>query len=135
MLNLRRMLVTVTATGLLLTPLASGSTSAFTGYWWGHTRSLRISADGQAVESIFSGCCLRVINLHLRVLKPTGTAQNATVETKVAAVWVPHPIGFTRRNPPPKVGETGMLRLRHGVITDTLTGATYCAPKVDKCGA
>jgi hypothetical protein len=145
-LTLRRTLFAVLASGLFLTTLASGTTATspaiptavrsanFTGYWWGHTRGLTITDDGRAIESIFSGCCLRVINLHLQVSPPRGTRHNAIAVTKATAVWVPHPIGFSKTHPPPVAGQTGSLRLRDGVITDSLTGATYCAPTVDTCG-
>jgi hypothetical protein len=35
----------------------------------------------------------------------------------------------------PRIGQRGQLRLRYGVITDSITGATFCAPNIDRCGA
>jgi len=34
---------------------------------------------------------------------------------------------------PPHAGELGTLRLRHGVVTDSITGVVYCAPAIDEC--
>jgi hypothetical protein len=111
------------------------SLATFAGYWWGHTRGLRIMRDGHAAESIFSGCCDRVINVDFRLSRPRGTSQAAAAIATVTAVWVRDRSAFTAAHPAPQVGETRTIRLRDGVISESLTGASYCAPRVDKCGA
>jgi hypothetical protein len=37
---------------------------------------------------------------------------------------------FTKTNPAPHVGEAATIRLRAGVITETLTATNYCGPSV-----
>ena len=120
---------------------AEGSTprratlATFAGYWWGHTRGLRIMRDGHAAESISSGCCDRVIIVDFRLSRLRGTSRDAAAAATVTAVWVRDRSAFTKARPAPQLGETRTIRLRNGVISETLTGADYCAPRVDKCGA
>ena len=33
----------------------------------------------------------------------------------------------------PHTGEFGTLRLRHGIMTDSITRVVYCAPAIDEC--
>jgi hypothetical protein len=33
----------------------------------------------------------------------------------------------------PHTGEFGVLRLRHGIVTDSITHVVYCAPAIDEC--
>lgn len=75
------------ASSAVASPVAApreASLATFTGYWWGHTRSLRITPNGRGVEAISSGCCLRVINLHFRLSRASGTSQNATAVATVS---------------------------------------------------
>jgi hypothetical protein len=65
------------------------------------------------------------------VIRVTGTPTAADARIRVTAVRHWHG-GFS--GAPPPVGQLGILRLRHGVVTDPLTRATYCAPNVDRCG-
>lgn len=110
----------------------------FTGRWIGHTRGLVIRHRGHATESISSGCCDPVINLTFRLSRPRGTTTNASVTATVTGVWVRDRSAFTNAGPAPHVGEMRVLRLRNGVLTETLTGANYCDNKAEsagKCGA
>ena len=110
----------------------------FTGRWIGHRRGLVIRHGGHAAESIYSGCCDPVINLTFRLLRPRGTTTNAAVTATVTGVWVRDRSAFTKAYPAPHVGEVRVLRLRNGVLTETLTGANYCdneAENAGKCGA
>jgi len=110
----------------------------FTGNWIGHTRGLVIRHGGHATESIYSGCCDPMINLTFRLSRPRGTTQDASVTATVTGVWIRDRSAFTKAYPAPHVGEVRVLRLRHGVLTETLTGAVYCdneAENAGKCGA
>ncbi len=108
--------------------------TTFAGVWVGHTRELRIARDGRATEAIGDGCCDPVLNVTFRLSHPGGTPENATAVATVTGVWVRDRsvFGSTR---PPRVGERRTIRLRNGVIDDTLTGTTYCSSGVGTCGA
>jgi hypothetical protein len=107
--------------------------ATFVGYWWGHSRGLKITSIGRASERINSGCCTFVLDYTFQLTQPRGTVAHASVAFRVTSVklWKR---SWTQR-PRPRVGQYGELRLRHGVITDALTGDTFCAPQVGKCGA
>lgn len=109
--------------------------ATFAGHWSGHTRSLTISRRGRAAEAISSGCCDPVVNLDFRLSHPRGTAEDATALATVTAVWVRDRSAYSAKSPAPRVGERRLIRLRNGVITESLTGTDYCAPGVSKCGA
>jgi hypothetical protein len=102
-------------------PPRPATVSTFAGDWWGHTRSLLISRTGQAAEIVDDGCCTRVISLRLKLLRPSGTVQDATVAFRVTSVG-----RWDAPGPRPRVGQLGRLRLRDGIIVDLLTGANYC---------
>jgi hypothetical protein len=102
-------------------PPRPATVSAFVGDWWGHTRSLQISRTGQAVEVVDDGCCTRVVSLRFRLLRPSGTVQDATVGFRVTSVG-----RWDAPGPRPRVGQLGRLRLRDGIVVDPLTGANYC---------
>ena len=110
----------------------------FAGTWIGHTRSLRITRRGFARESIGDGCCNPVIDLKFRLSRVRGTTRDATARARVTAVHVRDHRSFSRKHPPPHVGETRRIRLRRGVIHERISGATYCnhaAARRDVCGA
>jgi hypothetical protein len=112
--------------------------ATFAGTWIGHTRGLRIRRDGHATESIYSGCCDPALNLTFRLSRPGGTTNNATATALVTGVWVRDRNAFTKAYPPPQVGEVRVIRLRNGVIGETLSGTDYCdtnAENEGKCGA
>jgi hypothetical protein len=118
--------------------LKRATNATFVGGWIGHTRSLSIRSGGHATESIYSGCCDPVINLTFRLSRPRGTTKDASAVATVTGVWVRDRIAFTKASPAPRVGERRAIRLRDGVIDETLTGAVYCnqqAENVGKCGA
>ncbi len=124
-----------------LTRSAKASLATFAGSWGGHTRSLTITRDGQAVESIGDGCCDPLIDLKFRLSAVSGTKENATARITVTGVTVRDPQAFTN-DPVPEVGQTGRLSLKNGVITQSLvgwlTGVTFCngaAAARSVCGA
>jgi hypothetical protein len=112
--------------------------ATFAGQWIGHTRGLKISHKGHAKESIEDGCCDRVINLTLRLRDPKGTTRKASIRATVLTVHVFDHSDFSASNPPPHVGESKRIHLKHGVITETLSQATYCDNAAEArgvCGA
>jgi hypothetical protein len=109
---------------LAATPVQAASMGTFEGRWYGHTRSLLISGDGRAVETIYAGCCSRAFTLHLQLSDRHGTTVRARV-VKVDA----------GDEPAPAVGATGVLRLRSGVITEPITGTNYCNQAAGMRGA
>jgi hypothetical protein len=139
---MRTSVVILLASAALLAPSASTASSpqaslaTFKGTWYGHTRYLQITAHGLAKESIGDGCCDPIIDLSFTLSNPRGTPHNATVMATVTQVHVRNKSEFSKSAPAPTVGETRVIRLYNGVITETLTGAKYCgdhAPSV--CGA
>src|SRR5215213_2885491 len=110
----------------------------FAGFWVGHTRFLKITRRGRAKERIDDGCCNPVIDLKLRLSHPRGTSRRASIRARVTEVHVRDHSYFSRKNPPPHVGQRGRLRLRHGVIRERITGTIYCGPRASRkgrCGA
>jgi hypothetical protein len=112
-------------------PQPRATLAAFRGSY-GHDRGLAIEPGGHGREVVNSGCCRTVIDLSFKLSRPTGTVTDATVTYRVTAVrryrrsWA--------RRPRPRVGQQGRLRRRNGVITDSITGATFCVG-VPRCGA
>lgn len=102
----------------------------FAGRWYGHTRRLLISRVGRGLEIVDDGCCSRVVTLRFRILR----VRDAVVTVKVITARVDRSVFASLHRPIPKTGQVGTLRLRHGVVTDRLTAATFCAMDVDKCG-
>jgi hypothetical protein len=106
----------------------------FAGTWNGHTRRLVISPDGLGREIVDDGCCFRVVTARLRLLRVKGTPAKAVARFKFTSIRVDKGVFAENYIRPPKVGEVGTLRLRHGIVTDDLTTVTFCAINVDKCG-
>lgn len=98
----------------------------FAGRWYGHTRGLTVTRRGRARETIFDGCCDHVIDLRFRLRHPHGTTTHAKARARVTSVRVYDKRAFTKQHPAPHVGQTGTVKLRHGVIHDPFTSTTYC---------
>ena len=113
--------------------------ATFTGTWQGHGRTLNITRTGNAKEWISLGLGHFVIALQFHLSRLRGTPHDAMAAATVTAVRLGNTSAFTAAHPPPRVGESRRIRLRDGVITETLTGAKYCSPSVDwldaGCGA
>lgn len=102
------------------TPQASLAT--FAGSWGGHTRVLRITSGGRALEFTDSGCCYRVYRMTYQLLSVSGTLTRATAVYRVTS--------FKRYDsavPRLHKGRIGKLRLRNGIVTNTLTGVFFCS--------
>jgi hypothetical protein len=106
----------------------------FAGSWFGHTRSLKITRKGHAREDIGDGCCDPVITLRFRLSHVRGTSRSASARAVVTAVHVHDRSDFPKGSPPPHVGEVRRIHLRHGVISERLTGTNYCNMKADQTG-
>jgi hypothetical protein len=104
-------------------PVPKADLPAFVGYWGGHTRGLRISADGKASEYANSGCCIRSYDLSFQILRVTGTLTRATATYRVTR--------FKRNRtfdrPVMRIGEIGELQLRNGVITNRQSDDYFCS--------
>jgi hypothetical protein len=110
--------------------------ASFAGSWVGHTRRLLISRSGRATESVYDGCCYHVYTLTMQLSSPVGTTTKASVETLVTATHF-HDLGTARHYASARAGSRGLLRLRSGVIADTLTRVTFCDRRADetaRCG-
>jgi hypothetical protein len=101
--------------------------ATFTGTWQGHARTLHITRTGNAKESFSLGLGHFVIALRFHLSRPRGTPHDATATATVTAVRLGDRSAFTAAHPPPRPGESRTIRLRDGVITETLTGAHYCS--------
>lgn len=114
--------------------------ATFTRTWQGHGRTLKITRTGNADESISYGLGHFVIALRFHLSQLKGTPHDAIATATVTAVRLGNTRAFTAARPPPRVGESRTIRLRDGVITETLTGANYCGPTAgdwldEGCGA
>jgi hypothetical protein len=112
--------------------------ATFAGDWAGHTRGLTITRGGHARESIGSGCCDPVVDLALTLSHPRGNSHIASVAVRVTSVQVHDASAYSSSYPAPQVGQTGRLELRHGVITEPVTGTNYCNVRTQAkgtCGA
>jgi hypothetical protein len=122
----------VTAVAVLLQMGCGGGNrttyAMFAGYYYGHDRGLKITRDGRGRESINSGCCHQVIELRFRLSQPRGTQRRATVIATVTRVRLRERSMWPKGIPVPQVGDKRTLRLRNGVITESLTGTNYCDP-------
>jgi hypothetical protein len=116
----------------------------FAGDWGGHDRALAISREGRGVETIDSGCCHHAVTLRFRLTRVSGTTKRPTARAVVSYVHVYPGAGFTKKYPPPHVGEVGTLRIVKGVLYEPLgtQGDTYCNRETAKlsdalapCGA
>jgi hypothetical protein len=99
----------------------------FAGTWQAHGRTLKITRTGNSQEWVSLGLGHFLIALRFQLSQPTGTPHDATATATVRAIRIGEDGGaFTPGRPPPRVGESRRIRLRDGVITETLTGAKYC---------
>ena len=72
-----------------------------------------------------------LVTLTFKVLRVTGTPGVADARIRVTSAQVFNRgayFGFV-----PHVGELGTLRLRNGIVTDSITRVVYCAPGIDEC--
>lgn len=104
-------------------PVPKADLTTFVGYWGGHTRGLRISADGRASEYASDGCCKRAYDLSFQIESVTGTIRSATATYRVTR-FKRYP---TFNRPVMHVGQLGVLRLRDGVVTNRQSDDFFCS--------
>jgi hypothetical protein len=77
--------------------------------------------------------------MRFRLSDPRGTPHDATATATFTAVRIDDQSWFSKANPAPQVGQSATIRLRDGVISETLTREHYCGPSVNwikaGCGA
>jgi len=102
-------------------------------YWWGHGRLFVIHRSGRGAEKLrtYPERPPGYAPLTFDVTSVTGTPAAADAHIRLTSVQNAYHILSSKRI---HVGTLGDLRLRHGVITDSITHATFCAPRVDRCG-
>jgi hypothetical protein len=122
------------ATGAAAPQVHKATLKTFAGSWFGHTRGLKIGRKGHAKEDIGNGCCDPVITLRFRLSHVRGTTHKASARAIVTAVHVHDRSDFPKGSPPPHKGEVRRIHLKHGVITERLTGTNYCDMKADETG-
>lgn len=103
-------------------PTPQASLATFAGYWGGHTRGLEITSDGGGVESANSGCCFRVYRVSFQILSVSGTLTGATAIYRITSFK-----RFDRTFPMLQTGQVGKLRLKNGIVTNTLTKVFFCS--------
>jgi hypothetical protein len=100
-------------------------------------RGLAITRSGYGRERIDDGCCHRVIGISFTLSRPRGTTTDAVVTIRLTRVKLYNKAIYWRNRPRPSVGQRGRLRLRGDIITEPITGATFCGPRarIGACGA
>ncbi|MFL5960855.1 MAG: hypothetical protein ACJ75G_11390 [Gaiellaceae bacterium] len=96
--------------------------ATFAGRWGGHTRGLSITPTGRGREVADDGCCTRVYRLGLEILSVSGTLTRASAVYRVTS-FRRHESGVRRL----RAGDVGRLRLRNGIVTNTLTHVFFCS--------
>jgi hypothetical protein len=100
----------------------AASLTTFAGAWGGHTRRLTIASSGRGIEDTNDGCCVHVYRLGLQIVSVRGTLTDATARYRVTSFKRFHDEG-----PVIRIGQTGTLRLKDGIITDSLTHNIFCS--------
>lgn len=103
-------------------PPRPASLATFAGRWGGHTRGLSIASSGQGREFADSGCCHREYRLTFRILSVRGTLTRATAVYRVTSFR-----RYERGIKALGVGDVGTLRLRNGIVTNSLTDDFFCS--------
>ena len=94
----------------------------FVGYWGGHDRGLSIKPSGRGDERGNSGCCSPIYQMRFQILSVRGTLTRATALYRVAS-FRRYYSGVRKLS----VGQIGKLRLRNGIVTNTLTQDFFCS--------
>jgi hypothetical protein len=98
------------------------------GTWYGHTRWVALSPAGAVSESVGIGCCRPQFDATYQLSDLRGTPNDATATATVTSFTVHpdfvHPGGPTA----PKVGQTGTVTFKQGVLTLPFIGGgiPYC---------
>lgn len=98
------------------------SLATFAGRWGGHDRGLSVTSSGRGHEFGNASCCERVYEMTFRILSVSGTLTRAAAVYRVTS-FERYERGVRRLHP----GELGKLRLRNGIVTNTLTRDFFCS--------
>jgi hypothetical protein len=113
---------------------ASEATMAtFAGHWLAHGANVTVTRGGLVKETVFDGCCVRVIDVHYKLSNPRGSSSRATADAVVTMVKVGDFSGSV-----PRVGQHTTFTRRGYNLIDNLLHFTYCtyaAQMKSKCGA
>lgn len=133
-LHARALACLAALTGCLLLAGCGGVNDArlatFVGHWRGHARGMDVYRSGHGTESI-GPTRRRLATLTFDVLRVAGTPAVANARIRVTSVRIVARGAFFGLLP--HTGEFVTFRLRHGIITDTITRVVYCAPAIDEC--
>jgi hypothetical protein len=86
--------------------------------------------SGRGKEYIGTGAS-PIVTLTFDVLRVAGNRIIANARIRVTSVRIVKRSAFFGSLP--HEGEFGTLRLRRGIITDSITRVLYCAPAIDEC--
>jgi hypothetical protein len=103
-------------------PPPQATLGTFVGYWGGHDRGLSITANGRGHERENGNCCSPVYRMTLQILSVRGTLTRATALYRVRS-FRRYAKGVRKLH----LGEIGELRLRNGIVTNTLTQDFFCS--------
>lgn len=98
---------------------------AFTGTWTGKGRALSVSGTGVVTEMVNNKASL-VIRLTYQLSDPSTKGDVSSAGARITQVTVGDRKLLTGRVP--QVGDTGVLRIRAGVVTPPFLRTTYCKP-------
>ncbi len=110
----------------------------FAAQWYGHTRSLTITADGTATESIGDGCCRPIIDLTWTLSNVRLGLEVQTATGRVTSVDVHDPSVTWPAGRAPRVGDVFTVSLKNGVLSQHLVDTIYCDEEAGRdgtCGA
>jgi hypothetical protein len=106
---------------------------AFTALWAGPRRLLSIDSDGRVTEMVTDEAGAEIIRLSYQLEEPEGTAATASASATITAVTLSKRKLVNGRVP--RVGDTGTVNVRKGVLTPPFLRTTYCTPAATKRGA
>lgn len=104
--------------------------TTFVGHWHRQSRGMDVYRSGRGKEYL-GASAPHTVTLTFDVLRVTGTQVAADAHIRVTSVRIANRKAFFGALP--HKGESGTLRLRHGIITDSTTQVLYCAPGMDEC--
>ena len=106
---------------------------AYAALWAGPKRLLSIDVQGRVNEMVTDDAGAEIIRLSYQLEDPESTAEVASAKATITAVKV------TKRKlvigRVPRVGDTGALKIRKGVVTSPFLKATYCTPAATNRGS
>ncbi len=106
---------------------------AFTALWAGPRRLLSIDAEGKVTEMVSDDTGAEIIRLSYQLEDPDASAEVAFAQATVTAVKVSKRKLVNGRVP--RVGDSGTIRVRKGVVTPPFLKTTYCTPAATKRGS